>query len=296
MEQPRIPRAELPGISLPISRLGLVVEPPTFGGPAAEGAVVVRLRRARAAGVNIFDVAGATDPVRSERIVAAAFPERRGELVLIVPAPRSGSDVGPRSAAGERRAGFRCLFELSGEGSAGTVAVGEGPFVRHLDGGEERLPPSVPGLYVGPYSLVDQRLRRRFEPEPEEKGARLLVRDPFAGGRLDGSRFASVLPGPGRPEPPPSVRALQESFAPVLRVAFLARDRRRTLPQAAVQYLFAHPWVATVLAPLPPVERLEELLDAGSAAPLSVEELRTAEALESADPAGRGSGPRRALK
>ncbi len=257
----------------PVSRLGFVVDAPALGGRAAERSVIERVRRARHAGIDLFDVASVPDPIRSARLVASALADSEAGSVLLVPARAVGLASALREEGGGRPAPFHLFREEGGssEEAADRATAEDG--VRRLEGPEAELPPSRSGRYVGPFSLLDRRLASRFGAADRTGSARLWARDPFARGRLDGSRFGPTAPTGERPERPASVRDLAEEFAPVLRLGFLTEGRHRTLVEAAIQYLLAHRWVEAVLAPLPPIERLEAVVRSLSAQPLTPAEL-----------------------
>ncbi len=139
-----------------------------------------------------------------------------------------------------------------------------------------------PGLLAGPYSLLHRTLAEDAARAAGTAPFGWVVRDPFAGGRLDGSRFAPALRG-GRPATPRSVRELEAEFAPVAPYRFLARTGRRTLAQASLQFLLMRPWVATICVPPPVVERWDELFRLSDALPLTDEERAAVEQLKPAD-------------
>ena len=130
-----------------------------------------------------------------------------------------------------------------------------------------------PSLVTGSLSLLETDLIPTFESASVGERAGLIAYDPFAGGRLDGSRFAeqSLLPGPATG--PVDVRRLHEEFDPVLRLGFLTEGRRRTLGQGALQFVLAWPWVVTTVVPLPSPERFDELLGYAARPPLTEEEM-----------------------
>jgi hypothetical protein len=271
-------------------------------GAASEAALVQRLRQARAAGINLFDLGGGTDPPRAFALVAAAFPDESEDTVLLLPGPglrQAGSGRMP-AAPGTApppppspRVGFTRLTEIASTGARGLdapersqrdlpTAKSMGTVVR-MDPEEGAAPALVPGaLYVGPYSLLEQRLRSVFGGASPGSPASLLARDPFAGGRLDGTRISRGWLGRGPPDAPASLRSLSSEFEPVLRLAFLTEGRTRTLAQAALQYVTSRPWVASALVPLPSPERLAEMLDAFSRPPLTADEVARIERVGSA--------------
>jgi len=271
--------------------------------------VVERLRRARAAGVTTFDVAGSPEPRQSERLLGEAFPNRDPELVVVV--GRRLEDLIEREAArpgtvnladgvverlhhtleesGHRLAPNRVgVVEWTDpavppdvERAVGRLgAAAGGPWLcrRRKEGQPAPIggaqPPARPLLLSGSLSLLDRRPVAVFEAERAEGPVVFLARDPFAGGRLDGTRAAvsGVLRGPGTG--PVRLRELQAEFGPVLRLGFLTEHRRRTMAQAAIRYAAHWSWVGSVLAPLPTSDRLEEVLGSFGTPPLSDEEIR----------------------
>jgi aryl-alcohol dehydrogenase-like predicted oxidoreductase len=306
-----IPRRHLPSGGPDFSVLGLVVVPPPLPGPSGDRRVIALLRRARAAGVTTFDVASSPQPRQAELLLGAAFPSEDRDLRVIVGRkwdellrPETGT---PRAEAAEdlstrlrrsleesaRRFGPDRLamvewldeefpshldWDSAVHGIPGVTAPG---LVRRVSGNPPRIPevlgtPSVPPVLSGPLSLLDGRVIPLMDQASAGRRARFLARDPFAGGRLDGSRAAGtgVERGPGAG--PIRLRELQAEFEPVLRLAYLTEGHVRTLAQAAVRFAAAWPWVVSVIAPLPPADRLEELLGTFATPALSPEEIRRA--------------------
>ena len=284
---PEIPRRTVPGGGPSLSLLGFVVEGGL--GSASNPGIVERLRRARAAGVTTFDVAGSTHPAHAHWLLAEAFPEPDPQLVVILnstadmeeprapsaaslpstvsrtvpaeptrsPAPFPANSIIVEVEADPARSTRR---ESDSSRTAGT----EGPMARRalrLAPDSERLP-DTPGvsLYSGPLSLLDFRLGQLIEEARRPAPLGFLARDPFSGGRLDGTRFSGSWLERGPAATPSSLRSLAADFEPVLRLGFLTAGRTRTLAQAALQYAAHRPWVMSVLAPLPPSDRLDELL------------------------------------
>ncbi len=80
-------------------------------------------------------------------------------------------------------------------------------------------------------------------------GIPVVASDPFARGRLDGSRLrGSPLDTSARPAPADWAE-VRGTWAPVLALGFLTERRERTLPQAALQYVLGTPGVLAVLVP-----------------------------------------------
>jgi hypothetical protein len=99
----------------------------------------------------------------------------------------------------------------------------------------------------------------------------VVVRDPFAAGRLDGSL---IRQGPFEQGPSPlRIRQLRSQFAPVFGLEFLTRDRQRTLAQAAIQFALTFPAVVTVLVGAGGPREVDDALAAPSRPPLGAEQL-----------------------
>ena len=260
----------------------------------------------------MFDVAGSNAPAQAERMVATAFPRADPELLVLVRARLSGSRAGrgpetggplatdPRALEGLRTSLAESRRRLAPQ-SPGILewSVG-GPDADEADtavaaleslrtegeiaGWSLRLAPDRetlgpqlaryrPKLFSTELSLLDPSLTRYLESEARTAEFGTFVRDPFANGLLDGTRFSSALSDRTPRTGPVDVRALRTEFSPVLRLGYLSTGNRRTLAQSALQYLLPRSWVTSILVPLPRPERWEDVFGAAKTAPLSVEEL-----------------------
>ncbi|MCI4365137.1 MAG: hypothetical protein L3K10_03630 [Thermoplasmata archaeon] len=305
-----IPTRQIVGGGPRVSLLGMTVTVPSIPSPVADRSIVERLRTSRRAGVSTFDVAGAVQPDRAERLVAQAFPQPDSDLVVIV--GRTRDDLVPqdedqrRSVPRESSAVDRLRFSLEGSrrrlhphgpgvvewiSSANDPPTLRGPaplgpastasvlWFRNIDdlGPDSPVFPEGghdPLRVAGALSLLEPRLVRRFEDPDRGASVSVLARDPFAGGRLDGTRFShgGLERSPDRG--PTRLRDLESEFAPVLGLAFLTEGRHRTLAQTALRYSAHWPWVASVLVPLPSADRIVEVLGTFGTPVLTEEELR----------------------
>ncbi len=288
--------APYPGAPFQLSRLAFSV--PTSARSGLGGPLVGLLRQAHRAGVTTFDLTAAEDPLAAETLLAAALPGTGASVVVIVPAPgdrtaRGLPGRGPWPAhppaatatAPSRVPGFQRLTELSSpEGSsptterAATVAVtsrATAPFAVRCASREDvrrAVARHGPCLISGVFSLLERSLLTGAVDAHAGEILGWIARDPFAGGRLDGSRFAGAG-GVARPGPPSSLRELDAEFAPVAPLRFLARRGERTLAQAALRFASAGPRVVSVVAPLPVPERWREIAEFDRSPPLTGEEL-----------------------
>jgi aryl-alcohol dehydrogenase-like predicted oxidoreductase len=317
-EVARIPRREISPGGLPLSLLSISVQPGPIPGGPGDDAVVHRLRTARKAGVTTFDVAGARDGPRSERLLARAFPDPDPEIVVIVgrrvedlvrrdgadPPPHEGADGVPQRLRASLRETDRRLFphsaailEWTGEllsglnaGAASEVGV-RAPWLFRKLSDNDPVPPGGattdgPLAVSGSLSLLRPEWGLRLGPVHPSRPVAFLARDPFAGGRLDGSRAAASGVDRGPRAEPPRLRDLQQEFAPVLRLAFLTHQRTRTLAQAALRYAAHWKWVTSVIVPLPTIDRMDEVLSTFTTPPLSDDDLRQVGVVAASFPAG----------
>jgi len=305
---PTVENRRLPRTERRFSAVSISVDPPAVAPPSADARAAALLRRAREHGVTTFDVADARFPERAERLIATAFPIPDPDLAVIVgrsveslasERTRQGDSSPPQdldTALAEslersrRRLAPVALSVIEwhpGPGGGAEDAPGSAALPGTTTGPGElvwsvRLPTPVsvlpkfersPALFTSELSLLDLGLVSVFEPTDDQVEARVVARNPFADGRLDGSRFATtaMLAGPGAG--PVDLRRLRAEFDPVLALGFLTKDRRRTLAQAALHFVLRWPWVATAVIPLPSPERFEEILGFGGTPPLSDDEL-----------------------
>ena len=105
------------------------------------------------------------------------------------------------------------------------------------------------------------------------RGARVVSLDPHAEGLLNGDRLTSPG-GPARSTPSPARdwQALRTSWEAISRLGFLTREKRRTLGQAALQFVLDAPGVISALVPIHDPTRLAEWRAALDRPPLTEEE------------------------
>jgi aryl-alcohol dehydrogenase-like predicted oxidoreductase len=291
------------------------VDPPSVAPPEADARTIALLQRARGLGVTTFDVTTARTPERAERLIARAFPGPDPEVSVVVARsidslsrertiegePISAANVSAAIAASIDQSRRRLApvpvgvvewlpspdqeSENVPYGVAGqrlSLGAPEPLWALRLSPRESPLPESAPepALFTGSFSLLEPEIGSRFEARGTPPTAFLIARDAFSEGRLDGSRFAheTGLAGPG--SPPVDIRRLHQEFDPVLRLGFLTSGHRRTLAQAALQFVLHWPWVASVVVPLPTPERFEEVLGFFLTPPISSDELAQIRALK----------------
>jgi aryl-alcohol dehydrogenase-like predicted oxidoreductase len=316
-------RPPYPGAPFELSVLTLTVN--ATNGPEDGAGTVGLLRRAREAGITTFDTVDSPDDTLAEAWIARAFPWGDPSIVVLARGGAEGaksaasralargapvaafSEAGPPRREGAPSYRFRHLYEVDASDPGPTVPhpVAQGPPTgagpaepvvlrcRSLEEIVEASHRPPPRVLSGSYSLLEQALAATAEEVIGTGGFAWVARDPLAGGRLDGSRFASGSMGAGAAGPR-TLRELEVDFEAVARLGFLAKPRRRTLAQAALHFVLGQPWVATACLPIPTAERWAEIVGFGSSPPLDEGERARVEALPgrpTATPAH--GGPRR---
>lgn len=310
-------RLPYPGAPFELSALTLAAAPED---PAVDGAAAVALlRRAWNEGITTFDTVDVPNPAVAEMLLARAFPHPEPSMVVLSGRRGTSSRDAASSPHLDRRFNPPAVAPMTGP----RQERGVGPVRRLIEidapsGGptSDRSPsrsvrPSAedaevvvrcrsweevlavqghrrPGLVAVELSLLDRTFTTSAARDAVDRSVGWIVRDPFAGGRLDGSRFDRRLSTPIS-GPPPSVRDLEVEFGPVARFRFLSRPGRRTLAQAALRFVLDLPWVATVCVPMPRIERWEEVVGYADSAPLEEAERATIEALPEASIPGNDS-------
>ena len=301
-------RRPLPASPFELSILTLQLGP--VRGPAGVGPLRAAVRRARAAGITTFDLTEGPEPAVAESILREAFPPGDAEVVVILPegpsVPRAATGAGLETAPpllpGAGRPGetgsFPRLYEVRPRAASGPrgfepAVPPSRRVIRCRTAEEAEAISGVPGplLAAGPLSLLQHDLANAVDAGRDPTSFAWIARDPFAGGRLDGSRFAVPRFAGGPVPAPATVRQLGSELESVLPFAFLARPGQRTLAQAAIRFPLARRYVASVVIPVPAPERWEEIVGFAASPALSDDEVARAARVTRAAPAGPAGAP-----
>lgn len=271
----------------PAGRSGRTIFPLALDLRAGEpipGAVERVLRASIGVG-EVVVLAASEDPFDPGFAAAARAAARTGARLCVLGPPEAqtegagvpGQEVGDAIPSGPRP---RPVHSIGPAGSGSTVATpGQGdptaidwstiPVATGFlpSGGSD---PADLAVVSGSLLQADS-LRRAALASPGD-WAGLIVSDPWAGGRLNGQALrrrssASDVPIPNE------TRALAEWIRPALAFGFLALPRRRTLGQAALQFLLGLSPVAAVAIPMAPAEALAEALRLPEVPPLDEREI-----------------------
>ncbi|HWP34007.1 MAG TPA: aldo/keto reductase, partial [Thermodesulfobacteriota bacterium] len=258
-------------------------------GPVDRAEALATLRRAFDLGVTFFDTADMYGRGRSEELIREALGPRRREVVI---ATKGGMNF----YEGERHLDFRPTYiEFALRESLrrlGTDYVDlyqlHNPEPRHLTDELfallERLKASGAIRYYGVslnsraegvaelagrpvasvqaiYNLLDQRAARSVFPWAQQAGVAVVARVPLASGLLTGKLTPEWTFAEGDHRRRRPREWLVEGLAQAERYRFLVRDGR-TLAQAAIRFVLAHPAVTVTIPGAKSPRQVEENLSA----------------------------------
>lgn len=282
-------------------------------GKVEESEAIKMLHRALDLGITFYDTADTYGDGYGETLLARAFEGQKDEVVIAtkfgydIYSPREHAQ-GERKQRWDaefvrmacdrslKRLGTDCidlwqlhnprmdalrddrlwdvLDDLTAEDRIRHVGVALGPAIGWREEGlavlKERRVASVQTVY----NALEQDPARDFFPVANAREAGILVRVPHSSGLLEGNltpdtRFDARDHRSFRPR-----EWLTEGLRKVERLGFLTEGRRRTMGQAALQFVLAEPSVATVLPNIYSVEQLDEFAAAPEKPPLSLEEVK----------------------
>lgn len=275
-------------------------------GPVDRAQALRTLQHAFELGVTFFDTADRYGRGQSEKLVGEALASHRHEVVIATKGGMKPNEDGHvldfrpeyiESALEQslKRLGtdyvdlyqlhnpetghlrdelFVRLERLRDQGKIRYFGVSLNSRMEGLEALDSRSPASLQTIY----NLLDQRAAQEVLPWAIAHGAGAIARVPLSSGRLTGKfKRAQVFPaGDHRRRQPPEW--VDEGIAGVERVKFLAHSGR-TLAQAALQFVLAHPAVAVTIPGAKSPQQVEENVAALSAAPLDPEEVSRAAAV-----------------
>jgi aryl-alcohol dehydrogenase-like predicted oxidoreductase len=185
----------------------------------------------------------------------------------------------PRMDAIESDDLFAELEAVKAEGKIRHYGVALGPKIGWRDEGVVALERRDIASLQTVYNLLEQEPGSEFLELAERRGAGVLARVPTSSGLLEGhltpeSRFEGNDHRRHRPR-----SWLLEGLQKVDQLAFLTRDRERTLAQAAYQFILAQPAIGCAVHTINTRAQLEEWAAAADVAPLDEGELRAIDEL-----------------
>ena len=269
-------------------------------GPVDRQVAVDMLRRACELGVNFFDTADMYGKGRSEELIGEAFASRRTEVVI-------ASKGGMNFYQGDRHLDFRPeyiefalvetlrrlrtdyldlyqvhnprpedltdeLFDrldrLREQGKIRYYGVSLNSRMEGFDRLQERGVASFQVIY----NLADQRAAQTILPWAHAHSVAAIARVPLASGLLTGKYSKTTRFPDDDPRRRQAPERLAEGLERADRLRFLATEGR-TLGQAALRFVLAHPAVTVAIPGAKSVAQLEENVAALSSPPLTSDEL-----------------------
>ena len=179
----------------------------------------------------------------------------------------------------ERDDTFALLERLKQQGKVRAYGVALGPAIGWEDEGVRAMQTRTLDCLMIIYNLLEQKPGRRFIEVAGPAGCGLMARVPHSSGMLEGkyskdTKFDSTDHRAHRKRV-----WLEQGLQKVEQLGFLTAERGRSLAQAALQYILAHPEVTACLPNIYDEEQLREFAAAPSTPAFSPAELARVDAL-----------------
>jgi aryl-alcohol dehydrogenase-like predicted oxidoreductase len=282
-------------------------------GNVEESEALKMLRRALDLGITFYDTADTYGDGYGETLLARAFEGQREEIVIAtkfgydICSPREhaqgerkqrwdpafvrmacerslkrlGADRidlwqlhNPRMDAIKDDRLWDVLDDLRAEDRVRHIGVALGPAIGWREEGLGALKGGRVAAIQTVYNALEQEPARAFFPATREVGAGVLVRVPHSSGLLEGNLTPDTKFDPRDHRSYRPREWLTDGLKKVDLLGFLTKSGRRTLGQAAVQFVLAEPSVASVLPNIYNAEQLGEFAAAPEKPPLIPEEVR----------------------
>ena len=278
-----------------------------WGEHTDDGALAL-LREARELGITFFDTADTYGEGRGEILLQKAFAasddvvvatkfgydiyspwERKGQserphdwtpsyirFALEQSLARLGRETidvymlhNPRLEALQSDEIFELLEGFRTEGKIRTYGVALGPAIGWREEGLWALGNRELGAAEIIHNALEQDPGRDFLAAARDAGVGVMARVPHSSGMLEGRYTRDTVFPEGDHRRHRKPEWLQDGVAKVEQLGFLTGDGERTLGQAALLWLLAHPQMTTTLPNIYDAEQLREFAAAGELDPLS---------------------------
>jgi aryl-alcohol dehydrogenase-like predicted oxidoreductase len=168
---------------------------------------------------------------------------------------------------------WNVLEDLRAAGKIRAYGAALGPAIGWLYEGKHAVEKHSPHVMQHIYNLLEQHPGREIQKACEGRKTRSLIRVPHSSGMLEGKYTEDTVfpPGDHRSHRPRSW--LLNGIKKIKTLDFLRLGGKRTLGQAALQWLLADPLIASTLPNIYNEEQLAEFAAAPDTPPLSREEL-----------------------
>jgi aryl-alcohol dehydrogenase-like predicted oxidoreductase len=179
----------------------------------------------------------------------------------------------PRSWAIESDELFEALERHKVSGKVRHYGVTMGPAIGWEREGVEAIEQRDITVFQMIHNLLEQDPGRRFLESAERRDTAVLVRVPHSSGMLEGKYTEETTFSPKDHRSHRPRQWLTDGLKKVEQLGFLHEGTGRTIGQAAIQYLLAHPRIASVLPNIYESEQLREFAAAPDTLPLTAEEV-----------------------
>ena len=275
---------------LEVSEVGFGVWTVASGswGPFPDDAAIDLLRHAYDAGINYYDAPGVDVGGRGERLLAAAFRDRR-ELVIIstkvgyAAGVRTARDFSPDhlrkslDASLERLDSnyvdilqlqhprmdvvldekvWATLEDLRAEGKIRYYGMAMGPGTGWLDEARAAMRKRDIGAIQVYYNVLEQEPSRKFFPVALEINQGMVIRGPHAGGVLEADPDEAVRHPADEEGVAKSQEFIGRARKQVEALRWICEGKGMTMAQAAIKFILSEETVASVL---PNIYRPEQI-------------------------------------
>ena len=179
----------------------------------------------------------------------------------------------------ERDDTFALLERLKKEGKIRAFGVSLGPAIGWEPEGVKAMQTRAMDCLMIIYNLLEQKPGRRFIEVAKETGCGLMARVPHSSGMLEGMYTKDTKFDPSDHRSHRKKVWLEQGLQKIEQLGFLTEGRDRSLAQAALQYILAHPELTAVLPNIYNEAQLEEFAAAPSTPAFTAEELAKVDAL-----------------
>ncbi len=178
---------------------------------------------------------------------------------------------------------FVALEDVKREGKVRHYGVTMGPAIGWETEGVAAMERRDMTVFQMIHNLLEQDPGRRFLEVADEREVGVLVRVPHSSGMLEGkytadTKFDAKDHRSHRPK-----EWLTDGLKKLEQLRFLHEGTNRTIGQAAIQYLLAHPRIASVLPNIYDAEQLQEFAAAPDTSPLTADEIERVDRLYDAN-------------
>lgn len=174
---------------------------------------------------------------------------------------------------------FALLEQLKQEGKIRAYGVSVGPAIGWEPEGVKAMQTRAMDCLMIIYNLLEQKPGRRFIEVAKQTGCGLMARVPHSSGMLEGQYTKDTKFDATDHRSHRKKVWLEQGLQKIEQLGFLTEGRGRSLAQAALQYILAHPELTAVLPNIYNEAQLAEFAAAPATPAFSPEELAKVDAL-----------------